>query len=110
MVQFIFLALIVTIATASAVNIDGSTQLTIEQALGHLKRAGKGVSLADSSWPSDHGIKLIYLKCSQFVCNELFLGDVARSKFTIAAGLPAGFEKSSKLQTIVQSGLSNAQW
>jgi hypothetical protein len=47
-------------------------------------------SLADTSWPSDHG-------------------DVSRSKFTIGSGLPRDFD-ASKLQVSVQNELPNAQW
>lgn len=48
------------------------------------------ISLADTSWPSDHG-------------------DVSRSKFTIGSGLPRDFD-ASKLQVRVQKELPNAQW
>ena len=47
-------------------------------------------SLADTRWPSDHA-------------------DVSRSKFTIGAGLPNGFD-ASKLNVITQRALPNSQW
>lgn len=85
---YLMMAILFAFATHSVAATTFTSPFDWDHARDHLDSVKQ--SLMNSSWPADHG-------------------DVARSKFTLGAGLPKHFDPS-KLRVNTQTDLPHAQW